>query len=76
MYQFLINIAQPLIKALGLFSTKIRKGVEGRKHALDILKAANLKTKKLMVSLCLTRVNMSKGYLFSLQLKINFQIII
>ena len=46
MYQFLINIAQPLIKALGLFSTKIRKGVEGRKHALDILKSANLKDQK------------------------------
>lgn len=46
MYQILINIVQPLIKATGLFSSKIRKGVEGRKHTLDILEAANIKDQK------------------------------
>ena len=46
MYQILINIAQPLVKAIGLFSSKIKKGVEGRKHTLDILEAANIKDHK------------------------------
>lgn len=46
MYQILINIAQPLIKVLGLFSSKVRKGVKGRKDTLDILKAENIKDQK------------------------------
>ena len=46
MYQILINIVQPFIKAIGLFSSKIKKGVEGRKRALDILEAANIKDQK------------------------------
>ena len=46
MYQILINIAQPLVKAIGLFSSKIRKGIEGRKHTLNILEAANIKDQK------------------------------
>jgi 3-deoxy-D-manno-octulosonic-acid transferase len=46
MYQILINIAQPLVKAIGLFSPKIKKGVEGRNHTFDILKTANIKDQK------------------------------
>lgn len=46
MYQILINIAQPLVKAIGLFSPKIRKGVEGRNHTFDILKTANITDQK------------------------------
>lgn len=46
MYQILINIVQPLVKAIGLFSRKIRKGVEGRTHTLDILKTANIVDQK------------------------------
>ena len=46
MYQILINIALPLVKAIGLFSPKIRKGVEGRNHTFDILKTANITDQK------------------------------